>query len=135
MILIYFQSKNLSQENFYKVPTLKDQEAADIIDKWLDMKCRKLTKSQKDVVLNAFKQCPTPLYLRMVFDEAVTWTSFISPTTTTLPTDVQSCIEKLFDRLEKMHGQKLVSKALAYLTLCKNFYTCTRSILDYFKYD
>ena len=112
-----FQSKNISEDNLYQVPKLKDQEASDIIDKWLAMKNRRLTTVQKDIALKAFKQCPTPLYLKMIFDEASTWTSFASPETTTLPDNVQSCIEKLFDKLEKMHGHMLVSKALSYLTL------------------
>ena len=118
-ILLLSKAKDISDNNFYQVPKLKDQEASDIIDKWLAMKNRCLTETQKDIVLNAFKQCPTPLYLKMIFDEASTWTSFAAPETTTLPCDVQKCIEKLFDKLEKMHGNMLVSKALAYLTLGK----------------
>ena len=115
--LSFYEAKNISDANFYQVPILKDQEASGIIDKWLAMKNRCLTESQKEIVIKAFHQCSTPLYLKMIFDEASTWTSFAPLETTTLPNSVQSCIEKLFDNLEKMHGNILVSKALAYLTL------------------
>ena len=113
----FWQLKKISEENFYQVPKLEDQEASTIIDKWLEMINRRLTVPQKEIVIDAFRQCSTPLYLKMIFDQASTWTSFVAPESITLPNNVHNCIEKLFCNLEKMHGKILVSKALAYLTL------------------
>ena len=60
----------------------------------------------------------TLLYFRQLsFEEAVTWTSFVPDDNMVLQETVRASIDHLFKKLEKIHGQILVSRALAYMTL------------------
>ncbi|XP_067662722.1 NACHT and WD repeat domain-containing protein 2-like [Haliotis asinina] len=107
------------RENFLKVPKLADKDVEGILTKWLDVGRRNLTDQQRLTVLRAFQKCPLPLFLKLSFDEACRWTSFASPSETTLQTSIRGSINALFSRIEALHGQIFVSRALAYLTLSK----------------
>ena len=48
------------------------------------------------------------------------WTSYLEKEKVKLEVDVKSMTESLLESLEIMHGQKLVSHMLGYLTLCKS---------------
>ncbi|KAH3692060.1 hypothetical protein DPMN_194937 [Dreissena polymorpha] len=75
---------------------------------------------QIDILLSTFRKCPTPLFLKLSFDEAMLWRSFDPPSRTVLQTTVRTAVDFLFGRLEKQHGRILVCRALAYLTLASN---------------
>lgn len=116
-----FQSIIRSEDNFVKVPTLSVSDFKDIVEKWLELKHRRLTDDQKKLLLDMCLKCPLPLYLKLSFDKASTWTSFYSKSLTVLEPTVRQSIDGLFERLEKMHGPIFVSRALGYLTICKYF--------------
>ncbi|XP_053376600.1 NACHT domain- and WD repeat-containing protein 1-like [Mercenaria mercenaria] len=114
------QASITNVQNFVEVPVLEKSDVRTILDNWLQMRKRKLTDKQMQVILKAFDQCPTPLFLKLSFEESTSWTSFHSVEKTILQTTVRSSIEHLFEKLEKLHGKILVSRALAYLTLTRN---------------
>lgn len=78
-----------------------------------------LTDTQKGFVLKAFKQCPLALFLRLAFSETIHWKSYTRVAESSLPVNVKAMINMLFDRLETLHGPKLVSHALGYITAAK----------------
>jgi hypothetical protein len=94
-------------------------DLSEIIDKWLVLKQRQLTPEQKKIVTTMCSKCPLPLYLKLSFDKASVWTSCLTKAVTVLEPTVRQSIDGLFQRLEKLHGQMFVSRALGYLTLGK----------------
>ena len=54
--------------------------------------------------------------MRLAFNEAIQWKSYARVTELSLPTNVKSMINMLFDHLEIRHGYKLVKHALGYIT-------------------
>ncbi|XP_060597775.1 NACHT domain- and WD repeat-containing protein 1-like [Ruditapes philippinarum] len=114
------QSEITAPENLIHVPVLETTDVKSILDKWLEMRNRKLTDEQTQMILKGFEKCPTPLFLKLSFEESTTWTSFYSPEKTVLQSTVRESIEHLFEKLEKMHGKILVTRALSYLTLAHN---------------
>ncbi|KAL4236659.1 hypothetical protein ACF0H5_005044 [Mactra antiquata] len=119
------QAKMKTPDNFIKVPSLTNTDLDSIIDRWLELKDRRLTEDQKKILLHACNKCPLPLFVKLSFDKAVMWTSFVPANSTVLEPSIRKCIDCLFERLEVMHGKIFVSRALGYLTLAKSGLTET----------
>ncbi|XP_060587443.1 NACHT domain- and WD repeat-containing protein 1-like isoform X3 [Ruditapes philippinarum] len=113
------QSTVRTKDNFIQVPALTVTDLSEIIDKWLVLKQRQLTPEQKKIVTTMCSKCPLPLYLKLSFDKASVWTSCLTKAVTVLEPTVRQSIDGLFQRLEKLHGQMFVSRALGYLTLAR----------------
>ena len=105
-----------TEANFLSIPRLPQNDVRGILDKWLSLKHRKLTEDQKKIVFATFSKCPIPLFLKLSFDAASSWTSFAPKNTTVLEATVRNSINSLFQRLETMHGYVFVSRALGYIT-------------------
>ncbi|KAL4232336.1 hypothetical protein ACF0H5_009907 [Mactra antiquata] len=108
------------EDKYIEVPVLLNDDVKLILNNWLQGRKRKLTEFQMKTILDAFKKCPTPLFLKLSFEESTTWTSHLSEDKTILQHTVRASIDYLFQKLEKLHGKILVSRALAYLTLANN---------------
>ena len=80
----------------------------------------RLTSTQRDIVLEAFRRCPLPLYLRLAVDVARRWASYDVISMTSLPGDMRGLVTTLFERLERHYGTVLVRHALGYITAAKN---------------
>lgn len=102
-----------------KVPDLRKNDVNIILTHWLEMNGRALLSKQRQCILDAFKKCSLPLFLKLSFYEACKWHSYTPIDNNSLQTTVRKSIDCLFTRVELMHGQILVSKALGYLTVCK----------------
>jgi len=61
-------------------------------------------------------QCRQPLFLKILLDQAVTWTSYHNVSEQSLPTSIHAAITRLFESVEVKFGQKFISHALGYLT-------------------
>ncbi|KAK6192030.1 hypothetical protein SNE40_003581 [Patella caerulea] len=109
-----------SNRQFIEVPNLPEKDAKGILSKWFELRKRTLQPHQMTVLLDAFKKCPLPLFLKLSFDEACQWTSYSNRDTTVLETTVRGIVNHLFSRVEALHGKMLVSRALGYLTLSKS---------------
>eukprot|EP00047_Mylnosiga_fluctuans_P019195 m.80006 g.80006 ORF g.80006 m.80006 type:complete len:2206 (-) comp8022_c1_seq1:60-6677(-) len=103
---------------FQQVGTLNDTEADEILTLWLAGDKRKLLPAQRKVILDGFKQCRSPLYLRLAYNESRTWASYT--TDFKLPASVRDLIQVFFGRLMRVHGTKLVQHALMYITLARD---------------
>ena len=112
----FSQAAIKTKENFIDIPKLPDNDVKDIIKKWLELKQRQLSIDQTKVLTDAFKKCPTPLFLKLSFDKASSWTSFAPKDTTVLEDSVRASIDNLFKRMEEYHGHVFVSRALGYIT-------------------
>ncbi|KAH3785932.1 hypothetical protein DPMN_164028, partial [Dreissena polymorpha] len=108
------------EDRYIQVPELGQRDAHSIVSLWAEKRKRKLTPPQMDIMLSTFRKCPTPLFLKLSFDEAMLWRSFDPPSRTVLQTTVRAAVDFLFSRLEKLHGRILVCRALGYLTLANN---------------
>eukprot|EP00118_Oscarella_pearsei_P010463 m.64383 g.64383 ORF g.64383 m.64383 type:complete len:1662 (+) comp35248_c0_seq9:54-5039(+) len=111
---------NNKDNAFALIPSLTPVECDRVFNHWLTHSKRTLTQRQSEFVLRRFKDCPLPLYLRLAFNEAIRWKSYSHVDDILLPSTVRATILRLFDRLEKMHGRKLVSHSLGYLTAAKD---------------
>ncbi|KAK3777081.1 hypothetical protein RRG08_008927 [Elysia crispata] len=122
-----------------EVPELKGSDITNILNQWLAAAGRKLTPKQRSLVLNAFQNCPLPLFLRLSFDEACKWKSFAKPELCILQPTVRDCINKHFGEMERFHGKTFVSRSLSYLTASKSglseaelddILSCDNQVLD-----
>jgi len=110
----------LPAQNLIHVAPLQQTEGPVILDQMLSCAGRRITATQREVIMSAFARCPLPLYLRLAVDIAVRWRSYDEVTLDELPGDVPSLVAKLFDRLEARYGRVFVSRALGYITAAKN---------------
>ncbi|KAK3734688.1 hypothetical protein QZH41_002106 [Actinostola sp. cb2023] len=112
-------------ECLLEVPQMALEESAVILDNWLKAAQRTLQQEQKNKVLTSFQECPLPLYLKLAFDESCRWKSYTPFKEWHLPPNIRDIIHSLFDRVERIHGNILVSHALGYITASKNGLTET----------
>ncbi|CAK7294802.1 NACHT and WD repeat domain-containing protein 2 isoform X1 [Vulpes vulpes] len=80
---------------------------------------RKVTSGQQIYVNNAFSKCTLPMFVNLTFREVRHWRSHKDVDESSLCVTVHESIEQLFWSLEKKCGQKLVSRALGYITMAK----------------
>jgi hypothetical protein len=97
---------------------LGELSAADgkaILDAWLRATGRTLQPAQRDHLLARLRGCPSPLFLKLLFEGARRWPSFHDPGE--LPADVPGAVRAFFERLGRPaeHGPLLVRAVLAYL--------------------
>ncbi|XP_063968822.1 NACHT domain- and WD repeat-containing protein 1-like [Lytechinus pictus] len=91
-----------------------------IMNGWLKERKRRLNDQQVKVVTDAFSKSPQPLFLKLLFEEFVTWPSYKSVEDVKLPTTVVDAINVMFQDLEDRHGLIFVAHALGYLTAGKS---------------
>ena len=87
---------------------------------WLSNEGHVLTQQQFNIVMDSFRSCPLPLFLKLSFDEAIRWKSYSVLTNTSLEKNIKDAINSLFARLERLHGKILVSHAFGLITASKN---------------
>ena len=85
----------------------------------MDTSQRKLTASQESVILKQVAQCPSPLYLKLVLEQAVQWKSYSTVDEATLGLSVRQMINSLFENLERKHARTLLQHTLAYISASK----------------
>eukprot|EP00966_Prymnesium_polylepis_P295221 6817761-Prymnesium_polylepis.1 len=107
------------------VPTVKvgavvGAESDAVVSGMLAAAGRALTTEQRSELQAALGEAPTVLLCRLSVDRALRWQSSEVPEPGTFPQDVDAAINGEFDRLEKIHGEILVKRALAYLTWSTN---------------
>ncbi|EDV28763.1 uncharacterized protein TRIADDRAFT_19084, partial [Trichoplax adhaerens] len=105
---------------YLEIQSLPVDVSQEILTDWLASNSRKINDHQMDVVRRAIQSCSLPLYLKLVFDQTVAWHSYDKISSKHLPSTIPLMIDALLDRLERMHGKVLVSRALAYITATKS---------------
>ncbi|XP_020391854.2 NACHT and WD repeat domain-containing protein 2-like [Rhincodon typus] len=78
---------------------------------------RKITSGQQMYINAALQQCTLPLFVNLLYNEMLFWRSHEDIDEQTLGIGVHDSINRLLKRLERRHGESLVSRALGYITL------------------
>ncbi|HXN49446.1 MAG TPA: AAA family ATPase [Bryobacteraceae bacterium] len=94
-------------------------EGGRLLDLWLRDAGRTLSAAQRTRVLEGFRACPLPGYLRLSFEEARRWRSSAPPSASSLAPDMAGQIDALLARLAKRHGRALVARCLGYLAAAR----------------
>ena len=102
------------------VPLLPETTGQQIVHKYLKQRKRTITDAQLSVLLKAFSSSPSPLYLKLLMDEAAKYPSFLTPDLSSIPGSIRLAINALFDELEVKFGRRLVQSALGLLTVGLN---------------
>ncbi len=117
----------LPEKNVIHLAPMPGTDAKVLLDQWLKSARRTLRDDQRRDLLVRFQNCPSPLFLRLAFEEARRWRSYPEavPESRLLPDhqeNVEGVLRRLFGRLssEAHHGEILVSRTLAYLAAGKN---------------
>jgi hypothetical protein len=104
-----------------------ETSASALLESWLAEAGRTLQPFQRIHLLERFKSCPLPLYLKLAFEESRVWKSW-----TELPSwpsraaglsdSVEGILDDLLSRLEqpRNHGDVMVNRALGYIAAGKN---------------
>jgi tetratricopeptide (TPR) repeat protein len=105
---------------FLEVGRLDQASGEQILDRWLSDAKRCLNVNQKAALLSHFQHNGLPLFLRLVFEEAVLWKSY--EPVANLTDTVSTIISALLVRLERPenHGQTLISHALGLLAVSRS---------------
>lgn len=110
----------MSKHYYLPLEQMDEQDAISIIDKWFLASNRLLTDFQYEVLLEAFKKCPTPLFLDTAFHEAMSWPSFMDIEQVKLGETVKKIATIKYGKLEKRFGEPLVRRALGYITASRD---------------
>ena len=104
-----------------EVPLVKFAESSKILDNWMKQSHRTLTQEQWQVVTRCLQTLAdgiSILHLRLICDRVAQWPSTYVPSQ--LPITVQGMINRAYEELESMHGQKLVAGFLSLLCASKD---------------
>ena len=114
-ILEILRGRN-GKDNMIEIPPLGEVLSSEILQAWLDAENRTLSESQFLIAKEAFQKCSLPLYVKLIFEQVVTWKSYDQPEKTVVSHAVRQVINDLFQRVEKKHGTLLVQRTLGYIT-------------------
>ena len=105
----------LASSHLVKIGGLDRSNGEAALAKYLARSDRRLTDSQRRVVLDGFARHGLPLWLKLAADTAIRWSSWDTPEE--LPVDVFGVIRARLSHLseESSHGHELVATALSFL--------------------
>jgi hypothetical protein len=109
--------KTNQNQNFVEVKKLKKDDGRVILNKWLVNEKHHLTKDQEEYILDLFKENGLPLYLKIIFDEALKWHSYTTDYRY-IKNSLTDSIRYFFTSLVKVdyHSDMLVRHTLGYLS-------------------
>ncbi|XP_035669372.1 uncharacterized protein LOC118411296 isoform X1 [Branchiostoma floridae] len=107
-------------QQYVEVPDLPEADAAAIVDHWLKADKRRLTSEQLAILIDSFRQCPNPLFLKMAYNESTLWNSYTPKSDLRLATCVEKLANQIFVRHERGHGEAVVRRTLGYITAAKH---------------
>ncbi|XP_048366186.1 uncharacterized protein LOC125440412 isoform X2 [Sphaerodactylus townsendi] len=122
------------KENILQVPPLTSGEINEIITSRLKKDCRRLTSHQYTFLTKACTACPLPLYVSCAYEESCLWASFSPETEVCLPQNIPDLYTQILSRMEKFHGEQVMKKLAAYMTLSRNGIT-QEELLDLMSMD
>ena len=88
-----------------------------MITDWLHGNSRIVNYHQWKNIKQAIGEWRSPMYIKMAFDEAMLWPSYMDPDDSILPDTTEACLVAMLDRLERKHGKLLFSRCMQYLTV------------------
>jgi WD40 repeat protein len=105
---------------YLKLQPLSVDICNDIIEKYLITKHRTVNKKQHMFIIDAFMKYPSPLFLKLLLDEACTWRSHLVVSEIKLAKSVKEAILNLLEQLEVRYGKTFIRFALGYFTVGRN---------------
>jgi hypothetical protein len=124
------QAKRRYPDALLEVPPMSPTEGKLMLDAWLadtreahynagiaPARGRRLTRGQRDLVLNTFENTGKPLWLKLAYEVARSWTSTDIPSH--LPDTIEAMVQDLITRRlseGENHPPAFATRALAYLT-------------------
>ena len=113
--------RTLKDDHCYiEMPPVPKSTGLQIMDGWLKLRNRTLTEEQKQLVSQAFENCPQPLFLKILFESFVQWRSYLKVEDIELPTNARDAITQLVETMERKHGKVFVEHCLGYVTVSRN---------------
>jgi WD40 repeat protein len=121
------------------LPLLPQNNAEEILNRWLTSTNRKLTDKQQYEIINKFNQNGLPIFLKLAYEKAKEWKSYDAEYA--IQDDVSGILNDLMDSLEKEHTKDFVTHIISYL-LCGRYKGLTENELlevlvfdkDYWEY-
>jgi len=109
-------------ENFLFLEAFNSDEASSMIDEYLHSYNRTLTPEQKDKILKAFIKSGSPLYLKIILEEAFGWHSYTDVKDEEYPVELDDLIARLFRRLHthSHHSLPVLNYAFSYIACSKD---------------
>lgn len=113
--------RDFSRSQVLTLGKMTREQGDKLLSSWLDDAGRTLQPAQRDTVLDRFAIQGLPLYLRLVFEEARLWPSYLKAISD-FKTDIAGILKDLFERLaqDAYHGPVLVAHCLGFLRAAKN---------------
>lgn len=108
-------SRKIQPRYFMKIPELNSEACSDILKAWISRSGRALTPSQWKSLRQATETCDTPVFLRLLLNQAMSWASYDIIKSEDLPKSSVEAVGRFFSRLEKRHGYLLCCKTFGYL--------------------
>jgi len=105
-----------------QLESMSPTEGSELLDHWLADVHRTLQPHQRREVLDKFGPEGLPLYLKLAFEEARRWASYLSAERTVLSSTIPGIIRDLLSRLSAVenHGAVIVRRSLGYLATSRN---------------
>ena len=110
--------ENKFEGGLIKMPILTCTDCENIMKLNMKSSGHSVNYNQWKCIQNAFKLKTSPLYVNLVFEQAIQWISseIQNPT---LGESSAAIAEQIFDNLETKFGTKLISKILGFITVSK----------------
>lgn len=112
--------KNLRSDAFIELSDLPVEDAVEILTHWLIKDNRALQQYQFDLIIEKFEKCPLPLFLKVAYDEALSWTSYMEPSACKLMENIKKIAGFKFSKMELKYGEATIKRALGYITASRN---------------
>ena len=114
--------RSLTEENYIKIHSLDVSVSKTILNDWLSHSKRSISPYQWKILDKMFEKITLyPLYIKLIFDIIIKWTSYYEPDDDFLKCNtIDKCIKYLFRSHEKTHGKLLFSRSIIYMTSFKN---------------
>lgn len=112
--------KMLRGDAFIDLPDLPVEDAVEILNHWLMKDNHALKQYQFDLIIDTFSKCPLPLFLKIAYDEALSWTSYMEPANCKLMDTVKKMAAFKFSKMELKYGEATIRRALGYIAASRN---------------
>ncbi|XP_076114826.1 uncharacterized protein LOC143082831 isoform X2 [Mytilus galloprovincialis] len=112
--------KMLRNDAFIELPDLPVEDAVEILNHWLMKDNRALQQYQFDLIIDKFTTCALPLFLKVAYDEAMSWTSYMDPDQCKLMDTVKKMAGFKFSKMELKYGEATIKRALGYIAASRS---------------
>lgn len=128
--------RRYSEDQIVTVGLMEPKEGNNLLDLWLSESKRTLEEKQRMHLLERYKGCSLPLYMKLAFEEARTWKSYDVEKAQISGRDISGVIREFLENLsaESRHGETILKHTVGYLAAAKNGLT-EEEMLDLLSLD